>query len=66
MVEHGWVLYVIFAALVMVIAERLRGRSHLQILRDMDDEHHRVNHVIEKFPHGTDWPTFKREFEQQS
>lgn len=60
MIELGWILYVLLAALLFLFWRKTRGLSFDDLLDRSARDHHHVQRVIAKHPHGGAWQEHQR------
>ncbi len=68
MIESGWILYLLLAALLHLFWRNVRGLSFEDLLARSAREHHRVQKVISRHPRGGSWGEYKqwvRELDQR-
>lgn len=53
--ETGWVLYVLFAGLMIVFWRRAGGRKMEELFKESHRHHTRVLGVLSKHPRGGSW-----------
>ncbi len=66
MIESGWIIYVVLAALVYLFWRNVRGLSFDDLLERAAREHHRVLRIIAKHPWGGAWSECKRWMQEQA
>jgi hypothetical protein len=66
MIESGWVIYIVLAALVYLFWRSVRGLSFDDLLERSAREHDRVSRIITKHPRGGTWSECKRWLQEPS
>ncbi len=56
----GYLLYPIMVAILVWMWFRVRGMNIEEIVAQSADEHHTVNDIFERHPHGGDWSEFTK------
>ncbi len=53
--ETGWLVYIMFAALLGLMWYRVRGSSLQQLIDGQEHEHHHVHRALKNHPLGGAW-----------
>lgn len=60
MIESGVILYVLLVVILSLFWREMRGRMFEDFLEQNAREHHLVQAVIAKHPHGGTWQEYQR------
>ena len=60
MASSVWILVIWVVAICALMGRRLYGKSLQELFDESDREHHRVQAVIARHPHGGTWHQFSR------